>query len=132
MGILVEEKNKTWQKREENSIQTKGAGTWEEFLQLKAKPVATGKYRIQWYAQVRMPTAGSTQPRLRVRYDDTSTLGAKCFKGADNEWDETSGWDFKTLIEGEKPKITIECKGQGGSETIELRRLKLSIELMEE
>ena len=67
-----------------------------------------------------------------MRYDDTNTLGMTSFKGADDNWVETCGWDFKQLTEGEKPKITIECMGQGGSDLIELRRLKLSVELMEE
>ena len=131
MAEVVEEKTKSWQKKEENSVQTKGSGGWEEFLGMKAKPVATGKYRIEWYAQVRR-TSGGTTPCFRVRWDDSNTIGYHAFPAITNEWQSTSGWDIKTLTEGEKPRLSIEVRGKSGNGNIEMRRLKLSIEYMEE
>lgn len=131
MGTKVTERVRLWQKRENNAIQTKTGAGFDEVLRLDAKPVATGKYRIQWNAEARLQAGSTSKPKIRVVLDGTQ-VGLKSWKMPDQDWEGWSGWDFKAYTEGDTPSLVMEVQRDGGTDTVEVRRLKMSIELMEE
>lgn len=130
MATKVPERYKKWQKKEDNLTQTKGAGGFSVVLTLNAKPLKAGRYRIQWNAEVRLQAGNTSLPKMRVMHG-ANRKGLKTFKSPDQEWDHWSGWDFDQYTDGETPTLTLEVKREGGSDTVEVRKLKLSIELME-
>lgn len=130
MGTVVKGKHRLWQKKENNAIQTKTGAGFDEILRLDAKPVAPGKYRIQWNAEARLQAGSTSKPKIRVVLDG-GQVGIKSFKVPDQDWEGWSGWDFKAFIEGDTPSIVMEVQRDGGTDTVEVRRLKVSIELME-
>ena len=119
----------TWQKKENNAVQTKGSGAFEEKLRLDTLPVTTGRYRIKWNAEMRLQAGNTSLPKIRIQLDAV-VIAVKTFKSPDQEWDSYSGWDIMFFNEGDTPSITIEIKRVGGTDIIELRRAKVSIELM--
>jgi len=130
MGTVVSEKIKKWQKAENNAIQTKGAGAFSEYLRLDCKPLAAGKYRIQWNTEARLQAGTTSLPKVRCNLDGVQ-IGVNVWKSPDTEWAGWSGWDFTQFSAGDTPAITLEVKRVGGTDTVEVKRLKVSIELME-
>jgi len=131
MGNIVAERNRKWQKKENNAIQTKTGGGFEAFLTLNCKPLARGKYRIQWNAEARLLSGTTSIPKIRCRLD-TVQIGINVWKNPDDEWQGWSGWDFAFFAEGATPVIDLETRRMGGTDIVEMRRLKVSIELMDE
>jgi len=129
MGTVVGTKYRLWQKAEDNSIQTKGVGPFTQVLRLHAKPLAEGRYRIQWSWEARLQSGSTSLPTLQCTVDGTP-IGNKTFKSPDQNWDGGSGWDFSLFNEGDTPDIKILVRRIGGTDTVEVRRLKLSIERM--
>ena len=132
MPVVSPATRKKWQKVEHNAIQTKSGGPFEEFLSLTCRPLAPGRYRIQWQGEAARNAGTTSLPKLRCNVDGVQ-VGIMTFGGAvDQEYQSWSGWDFQQFNEGDTPVINIEGRRYGGgSDTINFRRLKISIELME-
>ncbi len=131
MGEVVKEQNRKWQKAEANAIQTKSGGGFTTFLTLNCRPLARGRYRIQWNAEARLLSGNVSIPKIRARLD-TVQIGINVWKLPDQEWQGWSGWDFTFFPAGAEPVIDLQTRRMGGTNTVEMRRLKLSIELMDE
>jgi len=135
MGNVVTERNRVWQKIENNAVQTKGAGAFLTVLTLACKPLAMGRYRVQWNMEARLQAGNTSIPKMRVVDGPAQTgqeIGEFTFHGADDNWDGSSGWDFRQYDEAATPTFIIQVRrvaGQG-TDTVEVRRLKMSIELM--
>ena len=133
MGNVVTERNRVWQKTENNAVQTKGAGAFLTVLTLACKPLAEGRYRVMWNMEARLQAGAGTLPKMRIEDVDASQeIGESTFHGATDNWDSRSGWDFRQYDEGATPSFIIQVRRVvgTGTETVEVRRLKLSIELM--
>jgi len=133
MGNIVTERNRVWQKTEHNAVQTKGAGAFSTVLTLVCKPLAQGRYRIAWNMEARLQSGVDTLPKLRVEdVDAAQELAESTFHGATDNWDSRSGWDFRQYAEGATPTFIIQVRRVAGTgtNTVEVRRLKLSIEIM--
>ena len=124
--------HKKWQKAEDNSVQEKSGAGFTTMLTLNVKPLAAGKYRFAFSGEARVKAGGglTSQPKFRVKVD--GAVKAIRTMPADLEWGGTSGWDFQAFNQDDAPVIILEMQRFGGTETIEVSRLKLSIELMEE
>ncbi len=131
MGDVVPERNRKWQKAEANAPQTKSGGGFDTFLELACRPLGRGRYRIQWNAEARLLSGNVSIPKIRVRLDGTQ-IGINVWKLPDQEWQGWSGWDFTFFPEAAEPIIDIQVRRMGGTNAVEMRRLKLSIELMDE
>lgn len=130
MGTIVGEITKNWQKVENNAIQEKSGVGFDTKLTLTTIPLVQGRYRIMFNGEARVKAGGLTsQPKFRVKVDGVTKM-LRIFP-ADLEWAGAVGWDFMQFAEGDAPVIITEVQRFGGTETIEVRRLKLSIELME-
>ena len=127
MGTVVKEKKRGPQRAENNSVQTKGGGGWTTFLTLNAKRVKEGRFLVRWYYQYRLQAGSTSRPKFRTRVDSNAVGNHTAF-GADQEWQENSGWDIMRFNKGDQPVIDIQCRRVGGSNTIEMRRLKISLE----
>jgi len=124
--------SRNWQKVENNSIQEKDDAGFDTFLTLNCTPLAAGKYRFGFNGEARVKSGGglTSQPKFRMRIDG-ATKATRTLQ-ADLEWDGRCAWDFKTFVEGDTPVIILQMLRLGGSETIEMQRLKLYIEEMPE
>ena len=104
MGEVVAERNRVWQKTENNAVQTKGAGAFLTVLTLACKPLAEGRYRVMWNMEARLEDGASVSiPKMRVVEAPAATgpeLGESTFHGATDNWDSRSGWDFRQYDEG--------------------------------
>jgi len=131
MATKISELYRKWQKKENNAIQTKTGAGFDEILKLNTRPIVAGKYRIQWNAEARLQSGNTSVPKIRVTVGGVQR-GLNSFKSPDQDWSGWSGWDFQSFNEGDTPEILMEVQRNGGTDTVEVRRLKLSIELMEE
>jgi len=135
MGNVVTERNRVWQKIEFNAVQTKNGGAFLTVLTLVCKPLAQGRYRVAWNCEARLQAGVGTLPKIRVVEAPASTgpeVGEYTFHGADDNWDGRAGWDFRQYDEAATPSFLIQVRRVAGSgtDTVEVRRLKLSIEIM--
>jgi len=136
MGSVVTERNRVWQKIEFNAVQTKAGGAFLTVLTLACKPLAMGKYRVAWNCEARLEDGASVSiPKIRVVEAPAATgpeVGEFTFHGATDNWDGRSGWDFRQYDESATPSFLIQIRRIAGigTDTVEVRRLKLSIELM--
>ena len=130
-GIIVVGNRRKWQKAEENSVQEKSGAGFDTMLTLNAKPLKGGRYRVMFNGEARVKAGGglTSQPKFRIKVDG-STKALRTL-AASNEWDGAAAWDISQFNDGDTPVITVEVQRFGGGETIEVQKLKVSIELME-
>jgi len=123
-----------WQKWEDGGSQGTTSENWTTAMQRTAMAVSGGTYRISWNYELRIVATGAVNSKAASRVKvDGSIKGF--FFAADEEWIGYSGWDFKKFTAGETPQILIEFRRDptvGGNDTIEIKRVKISIELMPE
>jgi hypothetical protein len=89
-----------------------------------------------WNCEARLEDGASVSiPKIRIVEAPAATgpeLGEFTFHGATDNWDGRSGWDFRQYDESAAPSFLIQVRRVAavGTDTVEVRRLKLSIELM--
>jgi len=127
-----------WQKWESNTIQSTTAQTFTNALQRTANAVKAGTYRLSWNWELKLTPVGQVNSRGQARFS-VDTGGGQTFLGISNtiseDWVETSGWDFTTFAEGDVPVLQVEYQvdpAVGGNDQVDIRRVKMSIELMPE
>jgi len=132
MATQVPELFKKWQKVEDNSLQEKSGEGFTTMLTLTAKPVAAGKYRISFNGEGRTKAGNlNRQCKFRVKVDGVTKMIRTL--AVENEWNGSAGWDFQAFSEGDTPVVIVEVQRFGsGAGNVEVQKLKLSIERMEE
>ena len=118
---------------EDNAVQSTALEAYQEAILRVATPTGQGAYRVAWYAEVRVvpgaaPSAGQAQLRI-----DGSAKSNTYLPADSEEWTSVSGWDRIFFKEGDTPSLDIRYRrdpGLGGDGTIEIRRLKMSMEYM--
>ena len=118
---------------ESNPAQATSLQAWQVALAHTAAPVAGGVYRLAWSCELRIvPSLGlNSGSAARFTVDDVVKSNAY-YRGV--EWNVCSGWDKFVFEEGQTPLLEIEFRrdpGIGGDDSIEIRKLKIGIELME-
>jgi hypothetical protein len=106
--------------------------TWQTALQQTAQPVSGGIYRLSWYFELRIVPTGPVNSAAVGRFSvDSVVKGSSHY--ALTEWHACSGWDRLVLEEGETPVLEIGYRRdpvEGGNDSVEIRKVKLGIELM--
>lgn len=119
---------------EANAVQSTTQQSWQDAFSITAQPVQEGTYIITWQCEVRIVPTGPLNSRaaLRVQVDGNNKgLGS----WEHDDWTTISGWDRSRFEEGEEPVINIQYRRDpdvGGNDTIEIRRIRLGIELKED
>ena len=128
MGTKLAATTRTWQKRENNEIQEKSGPGFDIFLTLNSKPLIAGSYRIDFQGEARVKAGGglTSQPKFRIKVDGVTRILRTL--DASNEWDGRVGWDVQPFNDGDTPVIIVEVQRFGGSETIEVQKLKLALD----
>jgi len=127
-----------WQKWESNTIQSTSTQSFQNVLQRTANAVAAGTYRLSWHWELKLTPTGPINSRGQARFS-VNTGGGPSYLGITNttsdDWQQSSGWDFITFAEGDVPVLQVEFQvdpAVGGNDTVDIRRVKMSIELMPE
>ncbi len=135
MGKVVtsgrEKDFRTWQKWESNAVQDTLLETWDLKVQRTAKAVVGGVFKCSWSLELRVVVVGSLDSQGVARFLIDGTGKAHVVNGT-TEWDAHSGWDFLSFVDGDKPVFRVEFRRDptmGGSDKIEIRRVKMALDL---
>jgi hypothetical protein len=118
---------------ESNPAQATELQTWQVALAQTAAPVSDGVYRLSWSFELRIVPVQSLNSGAVARFSVDSVVKANSYYRG-TEWNACSGWDRFVFDEGETPLLDIEFRRdpvEGPNDSIEIRKLKLGIELME-
>jgi hypothetical protein len=124
----------TFQFWEENAIQATTEETFQNAISKTADPMAQGAYRLTWYCEMQVVASAELNSRSNLRFQVDGTSKGNTTVDSD-EWVACSGWDRYWATEGEQPVLTIDWRrdpGVGGDDTVQIRRLKLGLEQMDE
>lgn len=131
MGNIVTEKFLKWQKIEINAEQTKSTAPYSTLIELVAKDVVPGTYKLHWYVEVKLDSTPSpSEIHLRMKAK-TNIVANHEFQNPQDGWESWAGWDFIQLGDRENPTMTMEWRRVNGSADIISQHARLSIEFME-
>ena len=121
-----------YQMWEANPAQQVTAETYQEAMARTAAPLAPGTYRLAWYLEGRMAATGplNSNGEVEVRLDGSVKGSISIHR---EQWDGSSGWDRVIVQSGAQPVLSIHVRrdpAEGGNDTVEVRKLKLSYEAM--
>jgi len=128
-----------WKKWESNASQATSGDheAWKNAIVKTAPALAAGGYRVQWNFELRLVAAASSGApdslaAARFNYAGGAPEGVYCH--AHTKWCGFSGWDFVNNVnEGDTPELKIQFRrNPGGNDTVQIRRVKMSIEWMGE
>ena len=124
-----------WQMWESTAVQSTESQSFQSAILRTAKPLAEGTYRLQWHFEMRLVAAGGVNSKAAARFlYDGSNTGVHLT--IETDWQTVSGWDRKAnVIEGATPTFEIQFRRDptvGGNDAVEIRRMKMSFENMEE
>jgi len=124
----------TFQFWEQNASSSTNQETWQEVFSRTPNPMAEGPYRLSWYFEMRVNPTGPLNSNAMGRF-----LVSGSVKGSANvatlHWHAFSGWDRYAASVSAQPPLSIEIQrdpDEGGNDTIEIRKMKLGVERMEE
>jgi len=126
MGDILEEQTRKWQRWESNPIQSQGSGAFSIAINRVAKPVKGGDYKISFGCEIRILAPGAT---AYVHVECEIDGNKKCdFVSTFDQFDTKNGWDFVHFNDGDTPQITMRFKRENSVGTVEIRKIKMSIE----
>ena len=100
---------------------------WVNKLSLITDTVASGTYKIDWFAEVNRNSA-SNDVKFRVYLDETTVLCDTNFRIADaNSWLVVSGFDVVSFTSTATHRIDIQFAGQTALKTSYIRRSRVEI-----
>lgn len=121
--------------KEVNGAQTTTLETFQNAATLTPLVgLAKGPYKLSWTCELRVTVSGSLDSRVAVRFQ---VDGSSKSNTASNStlWQCHSGWDRYFANANEKPALTLDYRrdpGLGGDDTVEIRKVRLGIERLEE
>lgn len=120
---------------EENGAQTTTLETFQNAATLTPTTgLGKGPYRFSWTCELRVTPSGAKNSRAHVRFRVDSTTKSNTAEDSE-QWVCHSGWDRYFANEGEKPSLTLDYRRDpalGGDDTVEIRKVRLGIERLEE
>lgn len=119
-----------WKKWEDNGTSSTQSGTFQTLLERTSPDLGGGVWRISVICQARIVAATALDSEGTVRFSVDGQIKA-LFPVTTEEWHTFSGWDFSTFNDGDRPVLTIDARRVGGDDTLEVRRMKFSVEKME-
>ncbi len=130
MGNIVTEKFIKWQKRENNTEQTKTNAPFQNMVRLVAKDVHPGTYKFHWYCEVKNEAPNDAVIVVRAKVK-TNIVGFHEFEIPNEDFQSFAGWDFVQLGERETPEVLLEWRRPSGTADVVARNARVSIEFME-
>lgn len=123
--------SQTFQFWESNPTQSTLSEAWQNAMSRTASPVASGIYRLTWYFELRVVPVTTLDSAVVARFRVDSSRKGDAYH-ASTKWSGFSGWDRIIFDEGETPLLEIDFRrepDQGGDDNVEIRKLKLSVDL---
>jgi hypothetical protein len=131
-AAIDEATTNSYQFWESNGLQATELQSWQVALARTAAPVVGGIYRLSWSCELRIVPVGPLNSGGVAHFAVDGTVKSDAYyRGI--EWNVCTGWDRITLEEGDTPLLEIEWRrdpNEGPNDSIEIRKLKLGIELM--
>jgi hypothetical protein len=116
---------------ESNPDQSTSAETYQSAMSRTADPMAQGIYILTYALEMRVVPTGPLNSAGQCRFGIDGNI-----KGVHTqfheEWQIISGWDRYVAVEGSEPVLLWEFRrnpNEGGNDSIEVRKLKLGLEL---
>ena len=131
MGVIVPERFLKWQKIEINAEQTKDTAPYTTLIELVAKDVVPGTYKLHWYVEVKLDSLPSPSEILLRMKAKTNIVANHAFQNPQDEYESWAGWVFIKLGNRENPTMTMEWRRPNGNATLMAQHARLSIEFME-
>jgi hypothetical protein len=120
---------------ESNPMQSTALETWQTALSRTADPMAAGVYRLTWYFELRVNPVGPVNSDAAGRFAVDGNVKGDAYLTTGNDFHAFSGWDRFVATEGQQPVLALEFRRDpdtGGNDNIEIRKMKLGVELMPE
>jgi len=119
---------------ENNSVQSTTLQTYQTALAFTTPPMTEGQYLIHWQCEVRVVPSGPLNSAASLRF---RAVGSNKGLGhwPHDDWTTIGGIDRQRLDEGEEALLEIQYRRDpnvGGNDTIEIRRVKLGLALLNE
>jgi len=130
MATVTPERYKQWQRDESNASQSHSGGAMVTAFTFQAKPLQAGDYKISASFELRLVSPGANtivQAQMLVNGNLKSDHVHKL-----EEWDRKTAWDFQTFPDGATPTVRIDFKRTNAGGTVEIRKMKISIERKKE
>lgn len=123
-----------WKRWESNAVQSTTQETFQSALTQVLPSLPLGTFRVSWTQESRIVATGPVNSRGVARFTvNGSPLGSHVIES--EGWNRSGGWDFfDNAVVGNKPTVAVEYgrdPALGGNDTIEIRNVKISLEVME-
>lgn len=119
---------------ESNAAQLISVQAWQDVFVATTQALQKGTYIVTWNAECRVVPVGGLNSACqgRVRFRDSNK---GLFSWQHEAWQTHSGWDRQRFEAGEITDLIIQFRRDpdvGGNDDVEIRRMKLGIELKED
>lgn len=117
---------------EDNPAQSTILETWQSAMSRTSQPLTAGAYMLGWYAEFRLDPVGPINSRAAVRFSIDGNVKSNNVTELD-QFVGFTGWDRYVASDGDEPVLEIEFRrdpGEGGNDRVEVRKLKLKIEVI--
>jgi hypothetical protein len=118
---------------ESNTAVTTVLETFDEKMSRTAAALVAGTYKLSWYFEMKVTVSGPLNSNGLAQFLVDANVKGSC-QHRSVEWSSFSGWDRYVAAEGDTPVLSIEIRRdptEGGNDTIEIRKMKLGVELMD-
>ena len=118
---------------EANSAVTTTAQTWQQAMERTAAAMSAGVYILTWRFELRLNPTGPVNSKAAGRFSIDGNIKGNTVT-VEDDWVSFSGWDRFVAAEGETPVLELEIRRDptvGGNDTVEIRKMKLGVEYME-
>lgn len=119
---------------EDNSAFATTAQTWQTAMSRTASALGNGVYILTWRFELRLDPTGPVNSKAAGRFAIDGNIKGNTVT-VENDWVSFSGWDRFVAAEGETPVLELEVRRDptvGGNDTVEIRKMKMGIQRMEE
>lgn len=116
---------------ESNGIQSTTLETYQSAFLRTAPAMAGGMYRVQWSWEMRLVAAGGVDSKAQAKFEFGGIVKGNHVT-IETDWQTISSWDrAQNITEGATPTFEIQYRRKpGGDDTVEIRRLRMSFELV--
>jgi hypothetical protein len=115
-----------------NPADTTTLETWQEVMSRTAAALLDGSYRLSWYFELKLTPTGPINSKAMARFLVDGNVKGNV-QTVEDGFVAFSGWDRFSGADGDKPVLSLEIQRDptlGGNDTVEIRKMKLGIELM--
>jgi hypothetical protein len=126
MATVVPERYKKWQRDESNAAQSRAGGAFTTAFSFQAEPLQAGDYKVSASFELRLVSPGANTLAQAQVLVNGNLKSDHAHYG--EEWDRKTAWDFQTFPDGATPTVRIDFKRTNAGGTVEIRKMKISVE----